>query len=283
MTSSGVSRRHVVLFPYVGGTGNIGGSHISSLKLVRALRDHPRYRPIIGLHRGDGPMADLVARMGLCHEVLPVRGMVEQDRWRASTTGPLGRARDALRYMGRTFPDMVRFLRAHDVRIVHTNDGRMHSNWAPAVTAARCSLVWHHRAEPTAKGVNYIAPLVADRIVTVSHFAKPAHPVRRVDHKVRVIYSPFDTPPPIDRSAARAQLLDELSCHPDTRLVGIVGSLVARKRPVDIVDVVAQLRGGDVAPPVMGLVFGTALPNGPNSTRPSPSAPLRSACRISSG
>lgn len=252
-----------VLFPYVGGPGSLGGSHISSLKLVQSLQDHDRYRAIVGLHRDGGPMPDLLERMGLAWKMLPVRGMVEQSRWLDGRPSRFRRTRQGVRYACHGLPDMVRFLRARDIAIVHTNDGRMHANWALAALFAHTRHVWHHRAEPEATGVNWVAPLLADRIVTVSRFARPSKPVRPVAHKVRVIHSPFDPPPPFDADEARRRLVTELGCDPGTCLVGVVGSLVDRKRPQDIVDIVAKMRDAAPALSVMGLVFGVALSGGP--------------------
>lgn len=257
------SDARVVFFPFVGGEGQVGGSHISAIKLAYALQASPRYRAHLGVHRPGGPLAELIAAYGLESELLPVRGIVDRHRFRSRFEQQRLFVRDSLQYAAQTLPDMTRFLRHRAVSIVHTNDGRMHVNWAPAAALTRTKLVWHHRGDPSALGVNLLAPLLADRVVTVSQFARPARPVFPVAPRVRVIHSPFDPPDIVDREAAGRTLRAELGLGPEARLIGTVGTLVARKRPADIVEVVAELRRSAPEVPVVGLIFGEPLPGGP--------------------
>lgn len=253
----------IVFFPFVGGNGTVGGSHISALKLAHALKAGSRYRPLLGVHRPGGPLAALISDYGLESELLPVRGIVDRDRFQNRSDQGRQFLGDLVQYAMRTLPDMIRFLRSRSVSLVHTNDGRMHVNWAPAAALTRTRFIWHHRADPSAKGVNLVAPFLADRVVTVSNFSRPARPVLPMADRVRVIHSPFDPPAAVDRVAARQALRAELRVAPDVRLIGTVGTLVDRKRPGDIVEIVAHLR--QVAPDlkVMGLIFGTPLVGGP--------------------
>lgn len=55
----------IVFFPFVGGNGTVGGSHISALKLAHALKAGSRYRPLLGVHRPGGPLAALISDYGL--------------------------------------------------------------------------------------------------------------------------------------------------------------------------------------------------------------------------
>src|SRR3546814_9239858 len=68
---------------------------------------------------------------------------------------------------------LARYLQQRDVRIVHTNEGPMHVTWGPAARLAGRKLLWHHRSSPRAKGLRFLAPLLAHRVASVSRFAAP--------------------------------------------------------------------------------------------------------------
>ena len=146
------------------------------------------------------------------------------------------------------------YLRRHRVEIVHTNDGRTHIPWGVAARLAGAKHLWHHRANPDAFGLTKIAPLLGSRIVAVSSFAAGGS-------KATVIHSPFDLSlaGKFNRDECRRRLIDELGCSPSTRLVGYVGTLDLRKRPIMFVDAVAALRRRSPGTECMGLLFGDPI------------------------
>lgn len=108
--------------------------------------------------------------------------------------------------------------------------------------------------------MRFLAPWLADRLVSVSQFAAPRPGLLSAARKCTVVHSPFDSePPPVDRNASRSALIEELGYGPDTRVVGIFGSLIRRKRPLVFVDTIAELhaRAPDLA--VVGTIFGHDL------------------------
>ena len=227
----GATRPIRILFPFIDGP-SMGGSHISALKLVAAL-DADRFTPIIVLHdldgTGPGAIARHIADLGLRYETiddLPI--MAPTARRIANTASPLT-------FLTRTLPRMRRILKEKAIDIVHTNDGRMHVNWGIAARISGCRLLWHHREDPRSRGVNTLGPFLADRIATVSQFARPARPLLPVAKRTHVIHSPFEFPPSPDRDAARAELLDEIGAGEAPLLLGYFGALVPRKRPLDFV------------------------------------------------
>jgi glycosyltransferase involved in cell wall biosynthesis len=234
----------VVCFPFVG--DDVGGSHVSAVGLIRAL-DPARVRPLVVLHRTDGPLARFLAAEGVAFEAAPPRAPVEATA---------GAARAALRLVFRVAPALSAFMRRRGVEVVHTNDGRIHAAWSVAGRLAGARVLWHHRGDPTARGVNVLAPVVADRIVTVSRFARPARPILPIDRRWSVIHSPFDHPPPVDRAAARAAVAAAVSAPADARFIGFFGQFIERKRPFDVVDIVAAFAARRRDRPVTALFFG---------------------------
>ena len=233
----------VVAFPFVGTL--VGGSHFSAVKLIQNL-DRRRYQPMVVLHRLEGALADMLRDCGVPFEPAPSERALEGASLRADAGFVLTQT---LRF--------ARFLRARGVRIVHTNDGHSHATWALPTRIAGARLLWHHRKDPNAKGLRYLAPWVADRVVSVSHFAAPRPGLFSAARRCTVVHSPFDTgAPPADRSGARTALLAELGCGPDTRVVGFFGNLMARKRPLVFVDAIAEMRARAPDLPLAAPIFG---------------------------
>lgn len=240
-----------VCFPFAGGT--IGGSHISAVKLIRAL-DRTHFRPLVMLHRNEGQLPDFLRSQGVPFECAPTRHFL-------GTSWGLNRAWNAAEAIRGVASQLrlARFLRQHHVRIVHTNDGAMHMTWALPAILAGSNMLWHHRAGPEGRGLRYLAPLVADGIASVSHFAlSKAGPRARA--LASVVYSPFDTEQPIpDRNAAHASLTSELGLPRDSRIIGFFGNIADRKRPLKFVDMLAALRATAPDVHIAGLMFGATL------------------------
>jgi len=252
-----MTRRPIrVCYPFIG--DEIGGSHISALKLVRHL-NRDIVEPVIVLHDGQNVLAEFIRREEMDFIVAPKVATLSPAARRGSRGTSWGE------YAFNTVPQLRRFLRSHEIDIVHTNDGQIHSTWAVPARLAGAKLVWHHRADPEARGVNILAPLLANHIVTVSNFSRPRRPIVSVTRKLSVVYSPFEHPGDVpDRMRSRDAILSELGCPPDTRLVGYFGGLIDRKRPVGFVDIVAAFKMRYPKIGIMGLLFGEPAPGGPN-------------------
>ena len=233
----------VVCFPFVGDL--VGGSHRSAAKLIQNL-DRQRYEPLVVLHRAEGDVAALFRAEGIAVEPTPSA--------RALEGGSVGAAAAFLITQTLRF---ARFLGVRGVRIVHTNDGGTHATWALPTRLAGARLLWHHRKDPDAKGLRYLAPWAAHRVVSVSRFAAPRPGLLSAARKCTIVHSPFDTAAaPIDRASGRQVLDEELRCPPGTLVIGFFGNLVARKRPLVFVDAIAEVRARAPDLPLAGLIFG---------------------------
>ena len=238
-----------ILFPFAGNTG-LGGSHVSALDLIAGL-DRDRFAPLILLHQHAGRVGEYARDLGLDFEVaqdLPLLRSRNSPR-----QGDVGPARYALVNLRR----MVAEIRRLDPQIVHTNEGRIHTNWALPTQLAGRKHLWHHRQDPRAFGVNKLAPLMSDQIVSVSYFARPAAPIRNIDDRFAVVRSPFDFSAAIpDKAAARQAILTELGLPENSLLLGWFGTLTERKKPIRFVEAVAEIARALPDRPIHGLLFG---------------------------
>ncbi|WP_042775298.1 glycosyltransferase family 4 protein [Sinorhizobium fredii] len=241
--------RTVVCFPFIGDF--IGGSHLSALGLIRNL---PRslFTPLVVLHDTQGPVAELFRREGIDFEPAPVLNRLERAGARDSA---------AALSVARTLPALVRYLRNRKVAIVHTNDGRAHLVWGLAARLAGSKHLWHHRGDASSFGLRRIAPWLPDRLVAVSKFASPRPGLFSAAAKCSVVHSPFDVMKmvAVEREDARRNVIAAIDCSPDTKLLGYVGTLVERKRPILFVEALAALQRLEPNVEFAGLFFGNAL------------------------
>jgi glycosyltransferase involved in cell wall biosynthesis len=234
-----------VCFPFTG--GQLGGSHISALKLIQNL-DPRRIRPVVVLQDSGGPLAAFLREQGQPFVSFDAGEILLPGRRRALSLGA---------FITRTLPNIRRFIREGRFEIVHTNDAKTHVNWGVAARLAGARVVWHHRGDPDAMGANWLAPLIADQMITVSRFACPRRPVRSLESRLNVIHSPFDKPAMIpDREKAKAELAALLGVAPGTHVLSFVGNLVERKRPLLFLEILARFRNQHPEIPAVGCVFG---------------------------
>jgi len=220
---------------------------MSVLGLLERL-DTSRFRIVIVPEVAGGKIATLFGAF----ETMPDPARYQSSGAPGKPFGPMRFAR-ALRGL----PERIRFLRAHNVDIVHSNDGRTHASWALASRLAGVPLLWHQRGDPTAAGLRLLAPLLASRVLAVSSFALPRPGLWSAAGKAEVVHSPFDIGLRIDRSEARRSLASELGLSDDTLILGYFGAFVTRKRPLVFIDTVARLRSR-LDRPVVGVMFGEA-------------------------
>jgi len=244
-TTGNARERTVICFPFAGGI--IGGSHVSAIELICSL-DRMRFEPLVLLHSREGPLGELLRAKGINAELAPIEALS-------------GSGLSALAKMVRHGPRLVRsaaaFLRDRHVRIVHTNEGPMHATWTLPARFAGARHIWHHRGNPRATGLRYVAPFLAHRVICVSRFATPAPGFLSANRKSSVVFSPFDTTnAATDRQAARAMVINATDVPADTLILAFIGHFAKRKRPLIFIDTIAALRDADPARPIVGLMFG---------------------------
>jgi glycosyltransferase involved in cell wall biosynthesis len=237
-------RRIAVFYPMAGDT--MGGSHVSLLGLLEGL-DQNVVQILIGIEVPGGRLAQHYAAFDQVADPAPPKVSI-------TAGAPFGLASVLQTFSG--LRKRREFLVKHEIDIVHTNDGRTHATWALATKLAGKKLVWHHRGNPNARGLRYVARWLADQIITVSSFAMPGGAFA-ANGRAKVIYSPFDVTISADRAAARQRILAEFDLPAQTIVCGYFGTFIPRKRPAAFVDSVIAL-SKLTSRPVKGLLFGEA-------------------------
>lgn len=234
------SRPMRICFPIADRAREVGGSHISTMTLIQGL-DRRRFDPKI-LLIGEKGRVHLLAQ----NSNQPYQHILPDAVSNPTFVGSVGMIRQAARVL-----DEGKF------DVVHTNEGRMHFIWGLAAKLSGIAHVWHHRGNPNARGLRFLAPLTANQVISVSRFAAPNGLGSLATQRSSVIHSPFDLGiADTSRHTGRKQALQELSLADHTMLVGFFGHYSDRKRPLKFIETIAAARRVDPEAPIHGLMFG---------------------------
>ncbi|WP_299615505.1 glycosyltransferase family 4 protein [Pelagibius sp.] len=236
-----------VCYPFIG--NNVGGSHLSTLLLVKNL-DRSRVEPCVVLHE-EGLLSGYMREQKMTYELVAIPGFFRPPYW--SLSNVLALAAQTWR--------LAAFLRKRGIDIVHANDVRTHFGWTLATRLTGTKLVWHQRtASFGSSTIKLFLAKLAQQVVCISHYTASTLP-QSLGSRARIVSNPFDTGfAELDRQAARQNVLKQLALDPETRIVGFFGNLVHQKRPATFLRTAAKLiEGGNR--PLSFLMFGTERNN----------------------
>jgi glycosyltransferase involved in cell wall biosynthesis len=236
-----------VCYPFIG--NNVGGSHISTLMLVRALDRHV-VEPLVVLHEV-GPLADYVRQQGLDYELLGIPAFFRPPYWSFRNVAAL------LRQTWR----IATFLRERRIDFVHANDVRIHFGWTLATRLAGAKLIWHQRTGSFGTStIKLLLALLSHRVVCISRYTASTLP-KSLAPLGHIVANPFETRfAGLDRSEAKAAIIRQLDLAPATKIIGFFGNLVQQKRPAVFLRAVAKLKEHHEGP-LAFLLFGTSRNN----------------------
>lgn len=223
-----VDRPIRVCYPFVG--NNVGGSHISTLTLVRHL-DPAEVEHLIVLHE-EGLLSDFAEKQGLSFELVGIPRFLQPPYWSLRNIAAL--LANTLR--------ISRFIRKHHIDIVHTNDVRIQFGWTLAIRLAGAKQLWHQRTGSFGSGfVKLGLALLSRQVVCISHYTASTLP-ESLSPLIRIVANPFNTEfAQLDRGQAKAALIGELGLVPECRLIGFFGNLVKQKRPAVFLRAAARI------------------------------------------
>lgn len=229
-------------FPYAG--DQYGGSSVSSLLLAGALRERGHDVRII-VH-GEGRMTEAAETAGFKPHRLPSLSRVATDarahRFQLDQTRAFSLAR-------RTIGEL-------DLQFVHVNDLAMLRTWAAPTRLSAAHMVKHWRSNYSRSLSVNAALLLADKLIVISKYSQSRLP-GWAQAKGLVEYNPIE-PHAYDaaeRAAKRREKLAALGVDPASKVIGVFGSHIVRKRTHVLADVLHALPEIDGAP-VVGVAFG---------------------------
>ena len=233
----------MILFPYAGDTRG-GSVHSSFLLIDELLR---RGRPLLLAFHGEGFARDSAIKRGFPHIDLGALGTRAEadrkDRFRLGNVSALIACRRAIVEHGAT--------------VVHVNDKRMLRTWCIPARMSSAALLTHWRGMYLPRGRSVDLGLrLTSRIICVSSYTHHLLPAW-ARGKSEVVYNPFK--PILDagqRDDARRRIRESAGIPADAAVIGFFGSLLNRKRPHMLLDILRRLKTTADGRPVWGILCG---------------------------
>ena len=216
-----------ILFPYMG--NSIGGSHISSLILVKNLPQP--YHPIVLLHKR-GPLANYLEENNIPYVIEEKLFTDSNGKWQ---------------YMF-AFNQFTNLLKRLNIDIVHTNEINMHTTWLLPAFFSRVKHLWHQRTPGPNKSI-YLSFLSA-KTITISDYTKRSLPFF-LRNKIEVVFNPFIFLKN-DKQLSSAKKYTKLN-------LAWIGNFHRRKRLDVFINVIGELEKIHNIPPINAHVYGSPL------------------------
>jgi glycosyltransferase involved in cell wall biosynthesis len=224
-----------VLFPF---TGNVvGGSHISTFHLARALTTEFGIRTIV-LAPAQSAIVGEAGSRGLEVEALPDAPKTARQYFRDLAS----------------LPRRLRLLRRHGAgTVLHCSDLWTMQAWAPGGRLLRLPIVYHHRAFEGAGIVSRtIVGMAGARIAISQSCEKNLSAI--TSKPIKVILNPFVGETALDVARWRSELVQAWPGQEPVAVVGFSANLQRRKRPRFFIEVAARV--ADREPTARFVMFG---------------------------
>jgi glycosyltransferase involved in cell wall biosynthesis len=219
----------------------------SSLILASELAR--RGRNVCIVVHGSGHVGEVARSLGLKVVELPPLG------WKKE-----GNRQDGFRIGNLlSWRSVARILRTDLRPIVHVNEKRMMRTWALPTRYYKARLVVHWRGNYKNSLTVNTALRLASRIICISRQGKAELP-KWAARKSLVIYNPFK----LEASAltlaeSRVRIREQAGLPDNAIIIGYFGSLLKRKRPYILLDILQNISRLTDGRPVFGLVCGGVI------------------------
>tara|TARA_B110000046_G_C12973659_1_gene390122 strand:- start:4 stop:1098 length:1095 start_codon:yes stop_codon:yes gene_type:complete len=216
-----------ILFPYMG--NSIGGSHISSLILVKNLPQP--YNPIVLLHKR-GQLANYLEENKIPYFIDEKLISLSNGRWQYVYG----------------FSQFTRLLKRLKIDIVHTNEINMHTTWLFPTFFSSVKHLWHQRTPGPTKSI--FTSVLSSKVITISNYNKNSFPAffRR---KMEFVFNPFNFSS--SENSLSGKKIDS------TIHLAWVGNFHQRKRIDVFLKIIAELEKKPRMSPIVAHVYGTPL------------------------
>lgn len=175
-------KKKKILFPFVG--DSLGGSHIASVLLIKnLLRINYDFEILIFTHKGE------LAKY-LTSKKIPFQSLnLENEKL---NTGVL------FFYLIKNLKIILEIIKKNDIKIIHTNDLRMHYLWSVFSFFFNRIHIWHQHSAILSRKTKILSKF-SSQLVTVSNFAKESFH-DSMSKRAIIVGNPFENPKRIFKS-----------------------------------------------------------------------------------
>ncbi len=197
---------------------------------------------------GSGTTSAYLSDLGIPVETIPAPGTrAETDRADGFSIGNVISSMRAYRFLAQ-YPDAI----------IHTNDKRMLRTWALPLRLRGIPLIAHWRSVYRPSRSIDVGLKIARVIVPISDYSLRKLPTW-AQAKASVVMNPFQLPDGDDLSENARQTMRSRLGLEGARVIGYFGSMIERKRPSMLLDILDRVPADHAGTPVKGLCCGETL------------------------
>ena len=196
-----------VLFPFVG--DSVGGSHIATKILIKNLKNI-NYDFEVLIFKDEDILSNYFLKNNIKFTFLP------KNKYKFKFF-----------FLINTFMFLKNFIEDKKVKIIHTNDLRMHYFWSFYSFFFNNKHIWHQHSSYKSRR-NILFSSFSDYILTVSDYTKRSF-TKKMSQRAKVIGNPFNLPK--DYSSLKVKNKKE------KKIVLYIGNSNSQKRPYFFIDI----------------------------------------------
>ena len=140
------------------------------------------------------------------------------------------------------FIRFCRFIKAHEIDIVHGNDLRVNLSWSLPAKAVARGFVWHQRTLLSTSKFWLLIRYLCDYFVAISDVVMQSAPGNLQDHQKKIVYNPFSISSVINKELARGYVVKKYNILSDCFLLGCVGRIVDYKNIDFVIKKISDFR-----------------------------------------
>ena len=232
-----------ILFPFVG--DSIGGSHISTIELIRELKNKGVDVSIV-LHVENGPLSFFLNKQELSYSFVPAQKLA----------GEKPNILHILIGIIRNFRRFRKYLITNDIDIVHGNDLRINLTWSIPTKLSNRFFIWHQRVYLSNSILWNFISYLSHHFIAISQIVMDNAPANLKSSRKTVVWNPFNVNNKIDKDEASNFLYKNYDIPKGCFLIGYVGRLVNYKKVDFLIDCIIELRKKNINTPIFLAIFG---------------------------
>lgn len=206
---------------------SVYGAQKSMLTLAKGVQE--RGNEVIVSTTMPGPLASAACEAGLAVKVLSLGGGANRFGGEVFRGG-LGRRLSLLRDVATFYREAFRWLRTERPDQVYVNNERAVILLAPPARLLRLPVLYYVRGEKRTKGLCYLCPLLATRVILIARTIRRAFrpwEMALSGRKFSLLYTGFPFGPLL--AGNREEIRQKLGWSDVSKVVGVVGAINPRK------------------------------------------------------
>ncbi len=229
-----------ICFPFTG--DSLCGTHLSSLLIIK--KNKKKKKIIVILHK-KGVFSKYLDKHKIEYKYHPIFSFI------GTSSSKLKNILCLLILL----PNIIYLILKYKIKIVHSNDMRIHLTWIIPTLILKKKFIWHQRTILPESRITKNLIKFSTKIICISKYVKNSIP-KRQSHKIEIIRNPItENKKKINKNFYRNKILEGFKNKDRVKIVSFFGNLQRIKQPEILINIASKLKKSGI--PVIIAIFGT--------------------------